>query len=61
MIYGYKQYEVRKYLRKIVKHRKKKLFLLAIGTIFFVEKHMELLNLNDDEYKYIQYLCDVEV
>ncbi len=25
-----------------------------------VEKHMELLNLNDDKYEYVEYLGDVK-
>ncbi len=61
MIYYYKQHEVRKYLRHNKSTKKEEIVSVSNVNNLSVEKHMELLNLNDENYEYIAYLgtvCD---
>ena len=61
MIYGYKQHEVRKYLRQNRETQEEEIVSVSNRNNLSVERHMELLNLNDEKYEYIQYWGDVEV
>lgn len=61
MIYEYKQHEVRKYLRKNRITQEEEIVSVSNRNNLSVERHMELLSLNDEKYEYIQYLGDVEV
>lgn len=61
MIYGYKQSEVRKYLRKNRETQEEEVVSVSNRNNLSVKKHMELLNLNDDRYEYIQYFGNVEI
>lgn len=61
MIYGYKQHEVRKYLRQNRETQEEEIVSVSNRNNLSVESHMELLNLNDKKYEYIQYWGDVEV
>ncbi len=61
MIYGYKQHEVRKYLRQNRETQEEEIVSVSNRNNLSVERHMELLNLNDKKYEYIQYWGDVEV
>ncbi len=61
MIYYFKQHEVRKYLRRDKSTKKEEVVSVSNVNNLSVEKHMELLNLNDKNYEYIAYLgtvCD---
>lgn len=61
MIYGYKQSEVRKYLRKNRETQEEEVVSVSNRNGLSVSMHMKLLNLNDDVYEYIKYLGHVEV
>lgn len=56
MIYKYMQPEVRKYLRQHRETLKQEIVSVSNRNNLSVEKHMELLNLNDDVHEYIAYL-----
>ena len=56
MNYKYKQYESRKYLRRNIETLEESVVSVSNRNNFSVERHMELLNLNDDKYEYIKYL-----
>lgn len=60
MVVGFKQHEVRKYLRRNKKTQEEEIVSVSNRNGLTVEKHMELLNLNDDEHEYIEYLGNVE-
>lgn len=60
MIYCFKQHEVRKYLRRNKETLEEEIVSVSNVNNLSVEKHMELLNLNDDQYEYIEYLGKVE-
>ncbi len=59
MIYYFKQHEVRKYLRRDKSTKKEEVVSVSNVNDLSVEKHMELLNLNDENYEYIAYLGTV--
>lgn len=61
MIYNFKQHEVRKYLRRNKDTLEEEVASVSNRNNLSVERHMELLNLNDDQYEYIEYLGNVEV
>ena len=50
MNYKYKQYESRKYLRRNIETLEESVVTVSNRNNFSVERHMELLNLNDDKY-----------
>lgn len=50
------QPEVRKYLRQHRETLKQEIVSVSNRNNLSVEKHMELLNLNDDVHEYIAYL-----
>lgn len=54
MEYQYKQTEVRKYLRKNLITGKEETVSVSNRNGLSVERHLELLNLNDKEYEYIK-------
>lgn len=56
MVYYYKQHEVRKYLRRNKKTMVEEIVSVSNVNNLTVEKHMELLNLNDGKYEYIDFL-----
>lgn len=56
MIYSFKQHEVRKYLRRNKSTKEEEVVSVSNLNNLSVEKHMELLNLNDENYEYITYL-----
>lgn len=60
MIYCYKQHEVRKYLRRDRKTMEEEIVSVSNLNNLTVERHMELLNLNDKVHEYIAYLGTVE-
>ena len=60
MVIGFKQHEVRKYLRRDKNTQEEEIVSVSNRNGLTVEKHMELLNLNDDEHEYIEYLGNVE-
>lgn len=60
MVVGFKQHEVRKYLRRNKKTREEEIVSVSNVNGFSVERHMELLNLNDAEHEYIKFLGKVE-
>lgn len=60
MIYYFQQHETRKYLRRNRETLEEEIVTVSNRNNLSVEKHMELLNLNDDQYKYIEYLRMVE-
>ena len=60
MVIGYKQHEVRKYLRRDKKTNEEKIVSVSNVNGFTVEKHMELLNLNDAHHEYVEYLGNAE-
>lgn len=60
MIYSFKQHEVRKYLRRNKETLKEEIASVSNVNNLPVEKHMDLLNLNDDPYEYIEYLGRVD-
>ncbi len=55
MIYCFKQHEVKKYLRRN-KSTKKEVVSVSNLNNLSVEKHMELLNLNNENYEYVAYI-----
>ena len=59
MIY-FKQHEVRKYLRRNKKTQEEEIVSVSNLNGFTVERHMELLNLNDEDHEYVEYLGNVE-
>ena len=59
MVIGFKQHEVRKYLRRNKKTQEEEMVSVSNVNDFTVERHMELLNLNDTEHEYIKYLGNV--
>lgn len=59
MIYYYKQHKVRKYLRRDKSTKKEEVVSVSNVNDLSVEKHMELLNMNDENYEYIAYLGSV--
>jgi len=61
MIYYYKQHEVRKYLRRNKSTKKEEVVSVSNVNNLSVEEHMELLNLNDENYEYIAYLGTVYI
>ncbi len=60
MIYCFKQHEVRKYLRRNRTTLAEEIVTVSNRNSLSVERHMELLNLNDGQYEYIEYLGRVE-
>jgi len=60
MIYQYKKCDIRKYLRRNRETLEETIVTVSNRNNFTVEKHMELLNLNDDKYEYIKYLGAAE-
>ncbi len=60
MIYYFKQHEVRKYLRRNRKTEEEEVVSVSNLNNLSVERHMELLNLNDENYEYIAYLGIVD-
>lgn len=60
MIYYFKQHEVRKYLRRNKSTKKEEIVSVSNVNNLSVAKHMELLNLNDENYEYIAYLGIVD-
>jgi len=60
MIYGFTQHEARKYLRRNRNTLEEEIVSVSNVNGFTVERHMELLNMNDDTYEYIEYLGNVE-
>ncbi len=60
MIYYYEQHEVRKYLRRDKSTGREEVVSVSNVNNLSVEKHMELLNLNDENYEYIAYLGTVD-
>ena len=60
MVIGFKQHEVRKYLRRNKKPQEEEIMSVSNRNGLTVEKHMELLNLNDEDHEYIEYLGNVE-
>lgn len=56
MIYSFTQHEVRKYLRRNRETLEEEIVSVSNVNKFSVERHMELLNLNDGKYEYIEYL-----
>ena len=61
MIYAYKQHEIRKYLRRNRETLKEEIVSVSNLNNFSVKKHMELLNLNDNNYEYIKFIGNVEI
>lgn len=61
MNYSFTQHEVRKYLRRNRETMEKEIVSVSNVNKLSVEKHMELLNLNDDRYEYIEYLGKVDI
>ncbi len=59
MIYYFKQHEVRKYLRRDKSTGREEVVSVSNVNNLSVEKHMELLNLNDENYEYIAYFGTV--
>ena len=60
MIYCFKQHEVRKYLRRNKETLEEDVVTVSNRNNLSVEKHMELLNLNDEQYEYISFLGTAE-
>ncbi len=60
MVICFTQHEARKYLRRNRKNQEEEIVTVSNRNNLPVEKHMELLNLNDDMYKYVEYLGIVE-
>ncbi len=60
MIYFYKQHEVRKYLIRNKQTMKNELVFVTNSNNLSIEKHMELLNLNDKNNEYIACLGVVD-
>ena len=60
MNYSFTQHEVRRYLRRNRKTMEEEIVSVSNVNKLPVERHMELLNLNDDRYEYIEYLGKVE-
>lgn len=60
MIYLYKQYKSAKYLRRNRETLEETVVTVSNRNNFTVERHMELLNLNDNKYEYIRYLGPAE-
>lgn len=56
MNYYFKQHQTRKYLRRNRKTFKEEIVTVSNVNNLSVEKHMELLNLNDNEFEYLEYL-----
>lgn len=56
MIYTFKQYEIRKYIRRNKVTLKEEVVSVSNRNNLSVVNHMDLLNLNDDKYEYIAYL-----
>jgi hypothetical protein len=61
MIYKYRQSEVRRYLRQDRKTLRQEIVSVSNRYNLSVERHMELLNLNDDTYEYIAYLGNTHI
>ena len=61
MVICFKQNEVRKYLRRNRKTQENEFVTVSNRNNLSVEKHMELLNLNDDEYEYISFIETVKI
>lgn len=61
MIYCFKQHEVRKYLRRNRCTLEEDVVSVTNSNNFTIEKHMELLNMNDPKYEYIKYLGTVNI
>lgn len=61
MNYYFKQYKTRKYLRRNRKTLKEEIVTVSNVNNLSVEKHMELLNMNDTEYEYLEYLGDATI
>ncbi len=59
MIYYLQQYETRKYLRRNKETLEEEIVTVNNRNNLPVEKHIELLNLNDNMYEYIEYLGTV--
>ena len=56
----YKETQMRIYLARNRKTGKTSQRRVSNRNNLSVEKHMELLNLNDSEYEYLEYLGEVE-
>ncbi len=56
MVICFTQHEVIKYLRRNRETLKKEIVTVSNRNNLPVEKHMELLNLNDDMYEYVGIL-----
>lgn len=56
MIYGFKQHEIRKYIRMDRNTMEEEIVSVSNRNNLSVKKHMELLNQNDNKYEYIAYL-----
>lgn len=60
MNYSFKQHEVRKYLRRDKKTQEEEIVSVSNRNGLTVERHMELLNLNDEDHEYVEYLGNAE-
>lgn len=60
MIYSFIQCNSRKYLRRNKITKTEEVVSVSNRNNLSVEKHMELLNANDDKYEYVKYLGGVE-
>lgn len=61
MEYYFKQHQVRRYLRKHRETSEEEIVTVSNVNGLPVEKHMELLNMNDSEYEYLEYLGDSDI
>ena len=61
MDYSFQQHETRKYLRRNRITSEEEIVSVTNRNNLSVEKHMELLNMNDTDYEYLEYVGNVEV
>lgn len=61
MNYSFQQPETRKYLWRNRSTSEEEIVSVTNRNNLSVEKHMKLLNLNDTDYEYLEYVGNVEV
>jgi len=61
MNYTFNQPETRKYLRRNRNTFEEEIVSVTNKNNLSVEQHMELLNLNDTDYEYLEYVGTVEI
>lgn len=61
MNYCFIQHEVRKYIRRNRTTLEEEIVSVSNSNNLSIEDHMALLNLNDEQYEYLDFIGNVEI